>query len=772
MTKLKFGEDFRSPLTEGCRKLWQMVAPLYGPGGKSVWFEPPHDIPMAAGSIKDILPDFTLADPMEMMGVRILGDAAGRVGRSVGCGVGTTVLLAQALLDSGAHMVAAGVNPVLLRQGADRAVEAVVGHIRGHAFGAGDEAVVKNALRTAATDEAAIHALMEAFGRVGYDGIVTVEDSQLMETEVEAGGIRYEYGYASPGFADDPVRKTVTLKQPYILLIDQKLESITELQKLLLEVIEKDAELLIVAREYSRTFLTDILRNVSQKVFRVVAAMAPGHGESRRRNMEALALRCGGVLQTKEKGCILERCGLEVCGRAALAETGKEYTKISGAACRDLSGLDAMGKRITAELELAETPEQKESCQLALAILAGDSAVIRAGGTTEIEMFACKRDMENALLAARSVWHHGAADGGGIGYLEAAHAAEELLSDMDPEMALGVRCVVGALGVPAKCIADNAGENGAAVVARIQARGMPGYGFDAGRKCFCSVARAGIVDPAEALCAALEAGASAALTILTAAAAVVLRRGSCAPGALQCMNLQVPGAYRHIEGGKMNAVIVSCNTLRDELTSALEKCRCPYPVRYLEASLHNVPKKLHAALQAELDRLEDVDYVLLAFGTCGDALCNIHTGDYTTVLPRVDDCITLLLGSAENRKQYPENMATYFLSRGWLRGERNIWVEYQYTMEKFGKEVGESVFGALFGHYRNLGVLDTGCYPIEEIRDETEHIANVLHLQHRVVPASNQYLRELVSGQWPEERFFVFPPHTEMTSEMLHPGLL
>ena len=221
----------------------------------------------------------------------------------------------------------------------------------------------------------------------------------------------------------------------------------------------------------------------------------------------------------------------------------------------------------------------------------------------------------------------------------------------------------------------------------------------------------------------------------------------------------------------MDRAIISCQTLRDELTAALEECRLSLPVYWIPSGLHNMPKKLQAALQDQLNQIQCAGEVLCAFGSCGDSFCGVTTGNYDLILPRVDDCISLLIGSCAKRQHLPESFQTYFLTRGWLQGERNIWVEYTYTLEKYGLDLGRSLFQSLFGHYKKLGIVDTGCYSVEEIKGEVGKIAETLHLTPSVIPASNQYLKELLMGPYSSERFLRFPPHTTITAETLHPEL-
>lgn len=207
--------------------------------------------------------------------------------------------------------------------------------------------------------------------------------------------------------------------------------------------------------------------------------------------------------------------------------------------------------------------------------------------------------------------------------------------------------------------------------------------------------------------------------------------------------------------------------LRDELEQAVRETGCDYPVTWLDAGLHNYPVKLRRDLQAALDRVEGYQRVLMAYGFCGNSIADIRAGDFEVIIPKADDCLTILLGSRERRLEMSKGNGTYFLTRSWLHGERNIRVEYQYSVEKYGEEHGREIFGMMFGHYRQLALLDDGCYPIREVEGETQETADLLGLPWRTVPASNQRLRDLLTGPWPEEWFLHLKPGEALTQERL-----
>ena len=518
MAEILTEQALRRALMEGCEALWRVAGPIYGASGRSVWFTPKYDIPMAVKSLRELLPELHLEDPIRDFGLRLVCDAAQKVSKAAGCGTATSVVLAQAILAQGAQHLAAGVNPMQLREGILQGVTRACKVIRAAAQPAG-ETELQCVMQTAVPDARAVRNVLDAARAVGPEGVITIEDSQRAQTCLEAGGIRYDYGYASKRFSNDATGQRAMLDAPYILLADEKLESILPLQKLLVEAIEQDAQVLIIAREFGHELLADLLSNVKQGVFRLVAAIAPEHGEVRRRSMQALALACGAKLWTKELGLPLEACGLEICGRAGRAEIGKEYTAIFDAQGRDQAACEQMLRSL--RRAQADQPEQAEQYALAISILTGGGARILAGGTTEIEMFECKRNMEQALAAMRSAQRGGVVPGGGTAYLAASRALELLLLRAEGDRKYGLLSLREALYAPAALLAENAGESGTFAVQKILARRQAGYGYDCVGRRFCDLRRAGILDPAEGVCLALETAAETACSILTASAGIL-----------------------------------------------------------------------------------------------------------------------------------------------------------------------------------------------------------------------------------------------------------
>jgi hypothetical protein len=208
----------------------------------------------------------------------------------------------------------------------------------------------------------------------------------------------------------------------------------------------------------------------------------------------------------------------------------------------------------------------------------------------------------------------------------------------------------------------------------------------------------------------------------------------------------------------METIIIGCKTLENELTRAIAQCGCPYEVKWVESGLHNVPKNLTSTLQAALDSTPKYSRALMAFGYCGNAVAGLRTGGKTVIFPRVDDCITLLLGSYGNRTAITKNGGTYFMTEGWLLGERNIWREYQYAIEKYGTETGESIISMMLEHHKSLALLDTGCFDMNSVGQKVKDIADILKLEYMVVPATIAYIMKLLTGPWDDESFLIIPP--------------
>ena len=224
---------------------------------------------------------------------------------------------------------------------------------------------------------------------------------------------------------------------------------------------------------------------------------------------------------------------------------------------------------------------------------------------------------------------------------------------------------------------------------------------------------------------------------------------------------------RDVENRAMDTCVISCGTIRREVEKAYRDTGVSYPIFWLESGLHNWPEDLRAALQDKLREAKGYSRVLLAMGFCGNAICGLRAEDGELVIPRVDDCISLLLGSVARRMELVKGCGTYFLTEGWLHGEQSLWWEYQYTVKKYGERRGKAVMRYMLQHYKRLGIIDSGAYPLEEILDETQKVADTLGLRREVLPGDDSFLRRIFSGPWDEKHFLILPPHTEIQSKHL-----
>ncbi len=521
MTSLQYNQDLARRLAAGADALDRALAASYGPRGRNILFEQTYDLPLVMKRGSVALKEMTLPDRAENFAVVALRDAAEQVVQRTGGGSLTTVLLACAMLRAGFKQIAAGADPLQLREGIRQAAQDARQAIAGAAVPVADTAALRQVIETAAQDDEVTRVLGDAFDRLGLHGVVTVEDSQLVRTEVNGGGIRYEYGLQSIHFANDSAGKKALLDRPHILLVNDKLTGLRQLQTLLEQLIDADEELLLIAEDYSPELVQGLLTNVKNGVFRLVAAKAPGHGDTRRRHMAALAARTGGMLLDKETGLRLEDCGLEICGRAQSALIDKDFTSIQPYPMQETPQLRSLRRQTEAAMAAQTDPYEIEKYQLTLSILSGSVLNILVGGTTEYEMFEKKHRYEAALGAAGAAVRGGVVPGGGAGFLLGYGAVRQQCASFAGDRGAGARCVLEALRAPVARLAERCGADGAAAAARATAAPCVGAGLNIVSGRWEDLARAGVLDPAETLCAALEAAASAASTLLTLQAAVL-----------------------------------------------------------------------------------------------------------------------------------------------------------------------------------------------------------------------------------------------------------
>lgn len=476
-----------------------LLAPNYGPNGRNTIYDQKYDIPLVINTGQKILSDFSLEASIENTGAVLLKDALLEVSHKTGDGTVGTAVMAGAVLKKGRTLLSAGVNPIRLRSSIHKYIPALEKELLSKAVPVKDRETVKK-IASAAADRADLGDMVaEAFEAAGPEGMIAVADSQAPEDHLEIfNGIRYDYGLFSSSFINDPVRRTAVFQHPRILLVNRKIERLSEIEKILDDVMRIDVPLVIIPEDMDETVVNILLANVHRGVFQLAIATAPGHGEIRRRNMQALAAQTGAVLIDRENGISLEECGLEICGEADSVTIDKDTTLIEGLPHQDTAAAALLKQRLQAAIneEGRANAGEMEKWRTARAILDGRSVTIYAGGFTEYEMFERKHQFENAVSAVRSALLTGILPGGGQALLSLLPVTDQLLKNCDEEDAFGLLCIREALLAPEERIrANNAGHE-------------PSWDTD-------------IYDPAGVVCLSFRVAVEIAATILTAGAAVV-----------------------------------------------------------------------------------------------------------------------------------------------------------------------------------------------------------------------------------------------------------
>lgn len=526
MAKIVMEQVLSEGLISGAARLADTLEAGCGPNGRNTICDQEYDIPLVTNAGRKVLQGFCLQEDMENIGAVLLREAALKTDHICGDGTATTAILTKALLYEGKKMVAAGSDPMRLRGGIKKAVPTVTRAILDAAVPAADRELVFRTAAAAADSEEIGRLAADAFEAVGPGGIVNVVDSQEPENRLEiCGGIRYGRGFFSSSFINVPEKRSAALEQPYILVADQKLTHMKQIEKILNEVIRADASILLVVRDIEESVLNILLTNVHRKILRAVAVNGPGYGNSRKRNMRALAAKTGAMFIDEESGIDLNCCGLEVCGRAGCAVSDRDSTLIKGLWNEDRQAVERLKSQTAVLLSGAEEDYEADGLKETMGILSGSMATIIAGGVTEYEMFENKHQIENAVSAVYGAVRAGVVAGGGKGYLLAVPAVEQLAAQKEGEELSALHCIRAALLAPARCIADNAGDDGTYVVSMLLEHGDDSFrGYDASGHAFCDLRNAGILDSAFTLCTAFEIAAETAASLLTVSAAVTSGR--------------------------------------------------------------------------------------------------------------------------------------------------------------------------------------------------------------------------------------------------------
>ncbi len=516
---LSFDEDARRALERGVDKLADAVKVTLGPKGRNVVLDKKFGAPTITNDGVTIAREVDLDDPYENLGAQLAKSVATKTNDVAGDGTTTATVLAQALVNEGLKNVAAGANPMALKFGIDAAVTAVNEALDKAAKPVDDERGIAH-VATISAQDATIGALIgEAFTKVGKDGVITVEESQTMTTELEfTEGMQFDKGYISPYFVTDAEAGEAVLDEPYLLLTTQKITSVSDLLPVLEKVAESGKPLVVVAEDVDGEALSTLVVNAIRKTFVAVAVKAPFFGDRRKAFLQDLAVVTGGQVIAPEVGLKLDQVGVDVLGRAGRVVVTKDTTTVThGAAAQ--SEIDARVAQIRREIEDTDSDWDREKLQERLAKLAGGVGVIKVGAATEVELKERKHRIEDAISATRAAVEEGIIAGGGAALVHAESALDGDLG-LSGDAATGVRLVRSGLAEPLRWIANNAGHEGYVVVAKV--RDLPeNSGLNAETGEYVDLLQAGVVDPVKVTKAALANAASVAALLLTTQGAVV-----------------------------------------------------------------------------------------------------------------------------------------------------------------------------------------------------------------------------------------------------------
>ncbi len=516
--ELYYGEDSRRRLLAGVDKLADTVKITLGPKGRNVLIEKSYGSPLITNDGVTIAREVELEDQVENMGAQLVKEVATKTNDVAGDGTTTATLLAQSIIREGFKNVTAGANPMILKKGIAGAVDAAVDYLKSTAKNVDDKESIAQVASVSANDTEIGELIAEAMEKVGKDGVITVEESKTLGTNLDVvEGMQFDRGYLSPYMANNEKMEAV-MNKPYILLTDKKISSIQDIIPLLEGIMKSGRSLLIVAEDVDGEALATLVLNKLRGTLDVVAVKAPGFGDRRKAMMEDIAILTGGVVISEELGYELREATIDMLGQAETVKVNKENTVIVGGAGRK-DELEARIAQIKASIEETKSDFDREKLQERLAKLSGGVAVINAGAATETELKEKKLRLEDALNATRAAVEEGIVAGGGVSLIRAIEAVKAYADEQDGDMKTGAKIVERALEEPVRQIATNAGFDGAVIVAEVK-KAEGNVGFNAANEQYEDMIQAGIVDPVKVTRSALQNAASVASMLLTTEAGI------------------------------------------------------------------------------------------------------------------------------------------------------------------------------------------------------------------------------------------------------------
>ncbi|MBQ5472183.1 MAG: chaperonin GroEL [Treponema sp.] len=517
--QLLFNEDARKKLLSGVEQIAKAVKVTLGPCGRMVMLDKKYGAPTITKDGVSVAKDIELADPYENMGAQFVREVASKTNYDAGDGTTTSTVLAYALVREGFKAVAAGMTPIEVKRGMDKAVAIAVNEIKKNSKPVKDGADIKNIASISANNDPEIGTLIaDAIEKVGKDGVITVEESKNMDTTVDTvEGMQFDRGYISSYFVTDRERMVAEYSDALVLIYDKKISSMKDLLPILEKVANAGRALIIICEDVDGEALTTLVLNTIRGTIKVCAVKAPGFGDRRKDMLQDIAILTGGQVVSEEVGLKLETIDMSVLGQAKSIKIDKDNTTIVGGA-GDKANIAARVAEIKKGIEKATSSYDKEQLQKRLAKIAGGVAVINVGATTETEMKEKKFRVEDTIAATRAALEEGIVSGGGLALIQAAKALE-VPADLSEDEKVGFKIVRRALEEPIRQIADNAGIDGAVIAERAKTE-KEGVGYNAYSGEWVNMIEAGIIDPAKVTTSALKNAASIAGTLLTTECAI------------------------------------------------------------------------------------------------------------------------------------------------------------------------------------------------------------------------------------------------------------
>ena len=514
-----FGDDARSRIVRGVNVLADAVKTTLGPKGRNVVLERSFGAPTVTKDGVSVAKEIELKERFENIGAQLVKEVASKTSDSAGDGTTTATVLAQAIVQEGVKYVAAGINPMDLKRGIDKAVAVAVEELRKLSKPCTTTKEIAQVGSISANSDASIGEIIaNAMDKVGKEGVITVEDGKSLENELDVvEGMQFDRGYLSPYFITSTDKQVAALEDPFVLIFDKKISNIRDLLPILEQVAKTSRPLLIIADDVEGEALATLVVNNIRGILKTTAVKAPGFGDRRKAMLEDIAILTGGTVISEETGMSLETATIEMLGQAKRIEVAKESTTIIDGAGEG-ANIEARVKQIRAQIEESTSDYDREKLQERVAKLAGGVAVIRVGAATEVEMKEKKARVEDALHATRAAVEEGIVPGGGVALIRTKAAVAELKGDT-PDQDAGIRLILRAIEAPLRTIVSNAGEEESVVVNEV-IKGEGNYGYNASTDEYGDLVEQGVLDPTKVTRSALQNAASVASLLLTSEAAV------------------------------------------------------------------------------------------------------------------------------------------------------------------------------------------------------------------------------------------------------------